>query len=63
MGAPGIEPGQEPDAHERAVQAAADLIRQDGIAALTVDGASVRSAVPCTERRTRQAAAGPPGTR
>jgi AcrR family transcriptional regulator len=39
----GIEPGQEPDAHERAVQAAADLIRRDGIAALTVESVAMKA--------------------
>lgn len=39
----GIEPGQEPDAHERSVQAAADLIRRDGIAALTVESVALKA--------------------
>lgn len=39
----GIEPGHEPDAYERAVQAAADLIRRDGIAALTVESVAMKA--------------------
>ena len=39
----GIEPGHEPDAHERAVKAAADLIRRDGIAALTVESVALKA--------------------
>lgn len=39
----GVETGEEPDAHERAMQAAADLIRQDGIATLTVEAVAMRA--------------------
>jgi AcrR family transcriptional regulator len=39
----GIRTGEEPDARERAVQAAADLIRRDGIAALTVESVALKA--------------------
>lgn len=39
----GVETGEEPDAHERAMRAAADLIRQDGIGALTVEAVAMRA--------------------
>ncbi len=39
----GLDPGVEPDAHERAMRAAADLIRQDGIATITVEAVAMRA--------------------
>lgn len=39
----GVQTGEEPDAHERAMRAAADLIRQDGIATLTVEAVAMRA--------------------
>lgn len=39
----GLETGEEPDARERAVRAAADLIRRDGIAALTVEAVALKA--------------------
>lgn len=39
----GIPTGEEPDARARAVRAAADLIRQDGIAALTVESVALEA--------------------
>lgn len=39
----GIATGEEPGAEERAIQAAADLIRQDGIASLTIESVALRA--------------------